>query len=177
MPADLEPLQLEAFGTMHADLLQGSFFVDAGRAALAHHHRSPVPLRISGTATSDRTRLLHFYLPDPRHVRSFQRERIVEDGAIAMAGLVLALEDRRLLRVTRRGSHVDYFFGASNAKTTLGVVEISGTDRRSIETCYREKLIQARRSPYLERMSVLVAVTRFADPACRLERVTKEDTP
>lgn len=154
--------------------------LEAGREALAHHHRSPVPLRITGGAIREQTRPLCFEQPDPRTKATLQRERVVEDGAIVMAGAVLSLEGLRLRRVTRRGSRVDYFVASSDGTQHRGVIEIGGTDRRSIGVLCREKLHQVRRSYFVRPpfgWPGWVAVTRFVEPQCRLERVDPEERP
>jgi hypothetical protein len=182
MTTDVTPtapraLQLESFHQGHQDVLLTTFLLEAGREALGLHHSSPVPMYISGDAVQDHTRTLHFGRPDPRTKATVQRERVVEDGAIVMAGLALSLERLRLLRVTRRGSRVDYFFAAPGSTERQGVLEVSGTDHGSIAARCREKLEQARQSLWVRPpfcMPGLVAVTRFADPECRVERVDPE---
>jgi len=89
---------------------------------------------------------------------SYQRHRIVEDAAIAMAlSLFQQVVNRLPIYVAHRGEGADYWLG----KYEL-MLEISGTEREDeLERRHRQKITQLLESP--NRPDGYVAVTCFAN--------------
>jgi len=162
---------LEDHPAMHDSL------VAFARAALAFENGSPCEhaLHHVGTAYNAAT---HFGIADPKVANTYQREVIVEYGAVVIAGLILhKLQNLRLTRVTRRGSRVDYFVG-TNPGDQLGILEVSGTDEGRPEDRIKTKRGQLLESPYRKPPFSLhgwAAVTRFAPPLTSVvESIAKE---
>jgi hypothetical protein len=147
------------------------------REALAAHHTSPAPMLLR---RNERVRRgsVEFSEPDPRVGRTYERQTIIEHGAIVIGGLLLArFEGKRITRVAPRGSRVDYFVGEVEGDERW-LLEASGTDHGELEGLRRKKRAQLEGSFYRKppfRRSGFVAVTRFAvDAASALDFVESE---
>ena len=159
-------LHLESFSGAHAHL-QCDQLIEQARAALGKYHESPVALHVDVDGSDGQIRLV-FEAADERTRRTYQRQRIIEDAAIAIAGIVLREHyDLCIVKATYRGSHADYFVGPRPGQDPIGVVEVSGTDERPLDAVFEDKLRQVGRSTWAERF---VSVTRFATPATKCGR-------
>jgi hypothetical protein len=162
---------VEAFAALHSAMDPG--IVMFARAALSRHGgppRSFSALRDGVACPAS----FSFAAPDQRTEKTYERERMVELGAVVLAGLLLhAWEGKQLTRVCKRGSRVDYFVG-DNPGEERWVLEVGGTDDGSHQAKRTEKRKQLedslyRRAPF--RMDGFVGATRFTAPS-----VTSLDT-
>jgi hypothetical protein len=103
------PFDVEVFAALHPGIIMFA------RAALSRHGGAPR----SFSALRDGTACpasFSFATPDVRTEKTYEREKIVELGAIVLAGLLLhAWKGKQLTRVCKRGSRVDYFVGENRA--------------------------------------------------------------
>ncbi len=138
------------------------------REALGSHEASPRSMT-ARRGENAQSAVVAFANADPATARTFAREVIVENGAIVLAGLLLAAwEGKQITRVVPRGARVDYFVG-ERPEDFRWILEVSGTDRGDHATRRNQKRVQLldsiyRRPPHSK--NGFVAVTRFAVPAC-----------
>jgi hypothetical protein len=160
---------IESFAAHHPGL-DPSILVPATLEALAHHHISPAEFKVI-SPRGESSAWVEFSAPDPRTRLTLERELIVELGAIVMGGLLLAeFEGKRIQRVMRRRGRADYFV-SSSSQEGFWLLEVSGTDRESIQSRKRSKIQQLSESPYISDPDFrggFVAITRFAPPAISL---------
>ncbi|WP_148314478.1 hypothetical protein [Sorangium cellulosum] len=165
MPEDTVAMDVEAFAALHPGM-HPSLALFA-RAALYHHGGSPRSFRALKNGASHPA-TISFAPPDARTASTYEREKIVEFGAIVLAGLLLsAWAGKQITRVCKRGSRVDYFVGET-LDDHRWVLEVGGTDDSSHQAKRTEKRQQLedsfyRRAPF--KMNGFVAVTRFAEPS------------
>ncbi len=169
-PTELS-VDVERFGRQNP-CIQGSALMEAAREALGVHHESPA--RMDAALPEGERRLLVAFAPaDHRTGRTYERQRVVEDGAVVIAGLVLNERGLRIQRVTEtRGGHFDYFVG-ERAAGPWSLLEVSGTDDQPVEARAREKLDRLMGSTYRKpphRYHAFVSVTRFGPPSVTLLR-------
>ena len=161
-----ESMSVDDFAAQHP-AINAVLFVEPARAAFALHHESPAEIVILQGDTSLRG-FVRWSAPDPRTCSSMERPRIIEHGAIVMAGLMLSrFEGKQITRVCERRSHVDYFVGDAGSEKRW-ILEVSGTEDGSMAALRARKHEQIRRSRYQRpphNMSGFVAVTRFAEGA------------
>ncbi len=162
-------LAIETFAAHHPNL-NPALLIEAAVEALVYHCGSPAPLKVIGPRGEFTSRVA-FTSPDPRTRLTLERERIVELGAIVMAGLLLAeFEGKRIERIIPRRGKADYFV-RSNLENGFWLLEVSGTDRGEISSRKRSKIEQLSQSPYITDPTFrggYVAITRFANPAVSL---------
>ena len=137
------------------------------RAALGFHGGSPRSFRaLRGDV--ERPASVAFAAPDARTSAGFQREPIVEYGAVVLAGLLLSVwEGKQLTRVVQRGTRVDYFVGDATGDERW-VIEVGGTDGQrhaATRTAKRKQLDESlyRKPPFNK--GGFVGATRFAEPS------------
>lgn len=164
MPGFPIETSVEQFATQNP-LMSPEPLVPTARAALSKHHQSPATMIVQHASHSG-TLTVAFAQPDPRVHDTIERQRIVEHGAIVIAGLLLNhLENKQLVKVSLRGSKVDYFAGEGPGDLRW-VLEVGGTDNGSLEglrTKKREQLAQSplRRPPFNK--AGFSCVVRFAE--------------
>ncbi|WP_438032384.1 hypothetical protein [Sorangium sp. So ce204] len=165
MNEDTVALDVEAFAALHP-AMDPSLAIFA-RAALTRHGRSPRAFRALQDGASQ-SATISFAQPDGRTEATYERERIVEFGAVVLAGLVLSTwRGKRITRVCKRGSRVDYFVGET-PDDQRWVLEVGGTDESSHQAKRTEKRQQLEESPYLRapfKKGGFVGATRFAEPS------------
>lgn len=165
MTEDTVLFDVEAFAAIHPEM-DPSLAVFA-RAALSRHGESPRSFRALRDDAPHAARV-SFAPPDWRTETTYEREKIVEFGAIVLAGLLLgAWEGKRITRVCKRGSRVDYFVGAAPDDQSW-VLEVGGTDDGSHQAKRTEKRQQLedsfyRRAPF--KKGGFVGATRFTEPS------------
>lgn len=144
---------------MRADLL-----VEPARAALENEHVSPAQFAVYNKEDEFEA-TIQFNPADPRTKDTLERETIVEQGAIVLAGLLLShFHGKQLTRVVGRGSRVDYFVGEA-AGDQQGILEVGGTDNGSFGHRRTSKREQMEQSPYRKAphwKTGYVAATRFS---------------
>lgn len=119
-------LAIESFAAHHPDL-NPSVLLEAAVEALTFHHESPAVFQLV-SPTGESYARVSFSAPDPRTRLTLERERIVELGAVVMAGLLLAeLEGKRIDRVIPRRGKADHFV-SSDTQDGFWLLEVSGTD-------------------------------------------------
>jgi hypothetical protein len=159
-------LSIESFAQEHP-AMNPCLLVEPARVALARYHASPASFSISRDEM-DCPATVEFDPPDPRSRQTLEREDFVEKGAIVMAGVVLSrFEKKQLTRVTKRGTHVDYFVGEKQ-QDFRWILEVSGTDEGEIGSLLARKRKQLEASPYRlppHSKNGIVSVTRFAPDA------------
>lgn len=147
---------------MHPELL-----VEAARSALEHEHVSPAQFAAYNKDEEFET-TIQFNPADPRTKDTLERERIVEQGAIVLAGLLLThFHGKQITRVVGRGSRVDYFVGDA-AGHQQSILEVGGTDGGSFGHLRTTKREQMEQSPYRKAPHWkigYVAATRFSPAA------------
>jgi hypothetical protein len=165
------PFDVEVFAALHPAMDPG--IIMFARAALSRHGGAPR----SFSALRDGTACpasFSFATPDVRTEKTYEREKIVELGAIVLAGLLLhAWKGKQLTRVCKRGSRVDYFVG-ENPGDQRWILEVGGTDDGNHQAKRTEKRKQLEDSPYRRapfQMDGFVGATRFTEPS-----VTSLDT-
>lgn len=165
MNQDTVSFDVEAFAALHPEM-DPSMAIFA-RAALGRHGGSPRAFRaLRDGAPYPAT--IAFAPPDGRTESTYERETIVEFGAIVLAGLLLAAwQGKRITRVCKRGSRVDYFVGEA-PDDHRWVLEVGGTDDGSHQAKRTEKRQQLensffRRAPF--RKGGFVGATRFTEPS------------
>ena len=163
-----EPLELdvETFPADHP-AIRGQMLTEYARAALGAHGGSPCSLN-AHCRDSIRPALISFRPPDPRSHDTVQRPVIVEFGAVVIGGqLIRATEGLQITRVARRGDRIDYFLGQQRGDEGT-LLEVSGTDKGSLDDLGHRKQRQLLESFYARppfSRPGFVSVTRFADPA------------
>ncbi len=163
MPTDRE-VGIESFGGEHPEM-NPVLLLESARVALAKHQRSPASFVFHDGDKTSSSAQVHFGDPDPRSVRTFEREAFVEVGAIVMAGLLLRqFEGKRITRVVGRGKRVDYFVG-EHPQDFRWIMEVGGTDEGGLGAVRSKKHDQLAQSPYRQYKDGFVAVTRFAPQA------------
>lgn len=88
------------------------------------------------------------------------RTSLVEYAAIGMACLIIPTycDGRQLLEVTRRGDRADYWLGYHPGEK-VALLEVGGTEKRSIQVLLNEKTNQLAGNPY--GVDGYVVVARF----------------
>ena len=138
-------LDVDAFPSLHPHLDPG--LAGYARSALARHGASPKRFRALKTEAEE-SATISFGPTDDRIDTTYERETVVEHGAIVIAGLLLcAWEAKVITRVCKRGSRVDYFVGEKEGDQRW-ILEVSGTDFASHEARRASKRAQLRASPY-----------------------------
>jgi hypothetical protein len=165
MTEDTVTIDVETFAARHP-AMDPSLALFA-RAALCRHGGSPRSFRALQDGAS-RPATISFAAPDARTETTYERERIVEFGAIVLAGLLLsAWAGKQITRVCKRGSRVDYFVGET-VDDDRWILEVGGTDdtnHQAKRTDKRQQLENSlyRRAPF--KKNGFVAATRFAEPS------------
>jgi hypothetical protein len=156
---------VETFAALHTGM--DPTLTGFARAALSLHGASPRSFRALRDGSSQLASV-SFMSPDRRTEATYERERIVEFGAIVLAGLLLhEWEGKQITRVVRRGGRVDYFVGKI-AGDVDWILEVGGTDSGVHQAKRSEKLQQLRDSFYRRppfRKDGFAGATRFAEPA------------
>jgi hypothetical protein len=158
-------LDVEAFAALHPEM--DPSLARFARAALCRHGGAPRPFRALQDGASHPA-TISFAPPDARTETTYERERIVEFGAIVLAGLLLgAWAGKQITRVCKRGSCFDYFVGET-ADDVRWILEVGGTDdsnHQAKRTNKRQQLESSlyRRAPF--KKNGFVAATRFAEPS------------
>ncbi len=152
---------------------------DFARAALGRHGASPRSFKALRDGIPHPA-AVSFAPPDGRMMATYERETIVEYGAIVLAGLLLgAWESKQITRVCRRGSRVDYFVGEAPGDQRW-ILEVGGTDDGSHQARRTEKRKQMEDSPYRRgpfRKGGFVSATRFAEPSVTSLDVMTPEAP
>jgi hypothetical protein len=168
---DTVSLDVEAFAVLHP--VMDPTIVVFARAALSRHGGSPRSFEALRAGVRHAASV-SFAPPDPRTDNTYERERLVEFGAIVLAGLLLGVwEGKRITRACKRGSRVDYFVGET-PDDQRWVLEVGGTDNGNHQAKRTEKSRQLEESPYRRgplKKGGFVGATRFAEPS-----VTSLDT-
>lgn len=162
-------LSVEQFREQHPSI-NADLVVEHARVALEKYHSSPAEFTVWNDYEDAKAEVT-FANAESRSAESLEREDFVEKGAIVMAGLLLFVcENKQILRVSRRGSKVDYFVGIPGTENQW-ILEVSGTDEGNVEQRRKQKREQLFASPFRKppyRMDGFVAVTRFAPDAVSL---------
>lgn len=141
-------LSIEGLGAQHPHL-NPDLLIESARVALAWDHTSPARFAFERPgAARDEAAEVAFERPDPRSEATYERERLVEFGAVVLAALQLELEGRQITRVVpRRGWHFDYFVGDA-AQPEASILEVGGTYAGEFRALLQRKEAQLRDSPY-----------------------------
>ncbi|MBI3922954.1 MAG: hypothetical protein HY318_16150 [Armatimonadetes bacterium] len=135
---------------------------DSTAGALAHHHISPVELKVGGNVVDARLEVSWTTYDESLHT-TFQRRDIIEQGAIGVACLLLAsYTDKRVTEVAKWGERADYYVGRSEGDRKE-MLEVSGTDEGDLERRTREKRAQLLSNPHGK--SGYVVTCRFCEPS------------
>jgi len=165
MSEDPISFDVEAFAALHPAMDPGIAMF--ARAALVRHGSPPHSFRALHKGAAHAARV-SFAAPDGRTANTYEREKIVELGAIVLAGLLLhAWEGKQLTRVCKRGDHFDYFVGERPGDERW-LLEVGGTDDSSHQAKRTEKKQQLKDSPYRRppfSMDGFIGATRFAEPS------------
>jgi hypothetical protein len=162
---------VETFAARHPAMDPGIAMF--ARAALGHHAELPRTFTALREGTAHPAHL-SCAEPDERTKNTYERETIVELGAVVLAGLLLhRWEGKQLTRVCKRGARFDYFVG-ERPEDERWLLEVGGTDEGSHQAKRTEKRKQLEDSPYRRtpfNMAGFVGATRFGEPS-----VTSLDT-